>query len=550
MEHPVISFQETHHEINGKPLYEKRFSKVLSFHNGIAPVYAEIDNKKVAYFIDYSGNNIFDRYFTQAFGFYEGLATVCDEQGFFHIKLDGTDVYSHRYAWCGNFVENKCPVCDFEGNYFHISINGDRLYKENFSYVGDFKYGIAVAILKNGKSIHIFENGTRVHHMEYDALYPYHKGYAVAKDSKGFFHIDKAGKELYKERYAELEPFYNNKAFATDFYGNKLVIDYDSLKTEQHSEYFLLDDELVKKNMYNTFAKDAFSFFDMRVLYAVLELGILDDIHKNKSYELLDINLDKTVKNLIISWLIHNDYIHNNMLTQKGETVLDIKDIICYWQSLPYNASCYLVESITNNREYFSKIYGAKFFDFIKNEKKYSNYFSFISSFYASDYSDINIQLSNETVCDIGCGSGTLLDALKVKYPNITPIYADLIDNRINKNSEFYIVDFFNPLPSNLNADIYIMSRIIHDYNDADALIILKNIADKMKKEDKLFLLETVLDASSKGITVSFHILNLLGGRERTINEMEYLLGKAGLYIINKSSCSRVISLLEVRKND
>ncbi len=550
MEHPVISFQETHHEINGKPLYEKRFSKVLSYHNGIAPVYTEIDKKKVAYFIDYSGDNIFDRYFIQAFGFYDGLAAVCDESGFFHINLDGKDLYKNRYAWCGNFVENKCSVCDFEGNYFHISINGERLYNENFIYVGDFKYGIAVAVLKNGKSVHIFENGIRVHNMEYDALYPYHKGYAVAKDSKGFFHIDKAGKELYKERYAELEPFYNNKALATDFYGNKLIIDYDSLGMAQSSEHFLFDDELVKQKIYNTFARDAFSFFDMRILYAVLELGILQNIKINKSCEIIDINLDKTIKDLLISWLEHYGYIKNNMLTIKGEAVLDIKDVICYWQSLPYNTSCYLIESIKNNCEFFSNIYGAKFFNFIKNNQKYSNYFSFISSFYSSDYSNLNIQLSNEIVCDLGCGSGALLDALKVKFPKITPVYADLIDNRINKNSEFYNIDFFKPLPSNLNADVYIMSRIMHDYNDKDALIIFKHIADKMKKDNKLYLFETVLDNSSKGITVSFHILNMLGGRERTISEIESLLNKAGLSIINKDLCSGTISLLEVKKND
>lgn len=550
MKQPVISFQETYHEINGKPLYEKRFSKVLSFHDGIAPVYTEVDNKKVAYFIDYSGNNIFNRYFTHAFGFYEGFATVCDEHGFFHIKLDGTDLYSHRFAWCGNFVENKCTVCDFKGNYFHISINGNRLYEEDFIYVGDFKYGIAVAVLKNGKSVHIFENGTRVHNMEYDALYPYHKGCAVAKDFKGFFHIDKEGKELYKERYAELEPFYNNKALATDFYGNRLVIDYDNLKIAQNSEHLLYDNELIKKKIYNAIAKDAFSFFDMRVLYAVLELGILDNIHKNKSYELLDINLDKTVKNLIILWLEHYGYIKNNMLTLKGKSVLDMKDTICYWQSLPYNTACYLTESIKNNCEYFSNIYGTKFFNYIKNEKKYSDYFSCISSFYASDYSDINIQLSNEIVCDIGCGSGALLDSLKIKHPNITPIYTDLIDNRKNKNSKFYFIDFFNPLPPDINADVYIMSRIIHDYNDEDALIILKNIACKMKKDNKLFLFETILDDTSKGITVSFHILNLLGGRERTIYEIECLLDKAGLYITNKTLYSGIISLIEIRKND
>ena len=52
----------------------------------------------------------------------------------------------------------------------------------------------------------------------------YHKGFATAKDEKGWFHIDKSGNPVYAERYLIVEPFYNGFALVTDFLGNKMII--------------------------------------------------------------------------------------------------------------------------------------------------------------------------------------------------------------------------------------------------------------------------------------------------------------------------------------
>ena len=52
----------------------------------------------------------------------------------------------------------------------------------------------------------------------------FHKNFAVAKDTDGWFHIDTDGNELYKERYLMIEPFYNGFALVTKFDGNKQII--------------------------------------------------------------------------------------------------------------------------------------------------------------------------------------------------------------------------------------------------------------------------------------------------------------------------------------
>ncbi|MBK6330994.1 MAG: WG repeat-containing protein [Bacteroidetes bacterium] len=52
----------------------------------------------------------------------------------------------------------------------------------------------------------------------------FHKNFATAKDKEGWHHIDKEGKEIYKVRYASIEPFYNGFALVTQFDNQKVII--------------------------------------------------------------------------------------------------------------------------------------------------------------------------------------------------------------------------------------------------------------------------------------------------------------------------------------
>ena len=52
----------------------------------------------------------------------------------------------------------------------------------------------------------------------------FHKNFATARDSKGWFHINKKGEALYNERYLLIEPFYNGYALITTFEYIKKII--------------------------------------------------------------------------------------------------------------------------------------------------------------------------------------------------------------------------------------------------------------------------------------------------------------------------------------
>jgi len=223
-----ISLDETHNLIDEKPLYNKRFQRVMSFHYPLG--YAPVEKDEQAYFIDIQGKHVFERKFQKAFGFYGGIATVADECGWFHIDVQGQDIYQKRYAWAGNYQEGACVVRD--DGYFHIDQKGNPLYSPKYLYVGDYKYGIAVVINDSGLSTHIDKQGELIHWMYFEELDVYHKGFAIAKDTQGYFHIDKQGKETYHARYAKLEPFYNGQAVAVTHEGIRIIISEIGLVTQ------------------------------------------------------------------------------------------------------------------------------------------------------------------------------------------------------------------------------------------------------------------------------------------------------------------------------
>ena len=213
-----------HVDRNGQKVYEHTFDEVLSFH---APGFAPVTKNGVSWYIDATGNSVFSRRFRKAFGFYEGLASVLDDTGAFHIDEHGHDAYAARFCWCGNFQEKRCAVRNEDAMYYHIKSNGASAYPERYRYVGDFKYGVAVVQRTDGLSTHIFLDGQFVHGIWFQDAAPYHKGVAAVCDEKGWFHVDERGRSLYDRRFLSIEPFYNGQAHAVELDGRRIVIGND-----------------------------------------------------------------------------------------------------------------------------------------------------------------------------------------------------------------------------------------------------------------------------------------------------------------------------------
>jgi len=211
-----VAVDGTHHVIGAAPIYARRFRTVLSFH---PPGLAAVFDNDGAFHIDMTGAPVYAGKFDEVAGFYEGLAAVRTGETWQHILPDGSAAYERGNLWCGNFQSGRAVVRSAEG-YFHILPNGEPLYSEPHRYVGDYRDRRAVARMQDGLCAHIDEDGKMAHGSRFLDLDVYHKGYARARDSRGWLHIDVAGEPVYDCRFAMVEPFYNGIALVHTLSGD------------------------------------------------------------------------------------------------------------------------------------------------------------------------------------------------------------------------------------------------------------------------------------------------------------------------------------------
>jgi hypothetical protein len=217
-----IASDGTHHLLDGKPLYVTRFDEVLKYHEpGLAPA----KNDTGAFHIGVEGRPAYDKRFRRTFGFYENLAAADSGQGWTHVHPDGTPLTTTRYAWCGNFQGGKCTVRGEDGLYHHIDGDGQPLYDERYLYAGDYRDGIAVARrASDAMCIHVDDKGEELNDRSFLDLDIFHKGYARARDDRGWFHVRANGRQAYEIRFAVVEPFYNGVALCETLGGERVLL--------------------------------------------------------------------------------------------------------------------------------------------------------------------------------------------------------------------------------------------------------------------------------------------------------------------------------------
>jgi len=89
--------------------------------------------------------------------------------------------------------------------------------------------------------------------------------------------------------------------------------------------------------------------------------------------------------------------------------------------------------------------------------------------------------------------------------------------------------DFFRSVPR--DGDAYILSRVIHDWEDEKAVAILKVVRDALPAKGRLLLFETMIRSDKRLSYPLLSDLNMVirtGGCERTLAEYRALYKAAG----------------------
>ncbi|GEO05154.1 methyltransferase [Adhaeribacter aerolatus] len=157
-----------------------------------------------------------------------------------------------------------------------------------------------------------------------------------------------------------------------------------------------------------------------------------------------------------------------------------------------------------------------------------------------------------KTIADIGGGRGHLLKAVLAATPTAKGLLFDLphvvaeAAGLASERLSLQAGDFFkDPLPV---ADAYLVMEIIHDWADEEALMILQAIRQAAPAHAKLLLVEQLIpDAPGPHWSkmLDIHMLTLLGGRQRNLQEYQNLLAQAGFQLEREIQTFAGVSILE-----
>jgi hypothetical protein len=141
------------------------------------------------------------------------------------------------------------------------------------------------------------------------------------------------------------------------------------------------------------------------------------------------------------------------------------------------------------------------------------------------------------TIVDVGGGHGTLLSAILRIHPEVQGQLIDLAVPASQAAQQFAAAglhrrahavtgSFFDPLPS--GADAYLLSDILHDWDDEHAHLILDRCAQAAGPTGRVLVIESVRGLGAD-TAIDLAMLVFFGGHERSVDELTILAGAHGL---------------------
>jgi hypothetical protein len=143
-------------------------------------------------------------------------------------------------------------------------------------------------------------------------------------------------------------------------------------------------------------------------------------------------------------------------------------------------------------------------------------------------------------IVDVGGGQGLMLAAILRAHPHMRGTLFDqpnvvtrarvvLVERGLIDRCNIVGGSFFEKVPE--GADAYLMRVVIHDWEDDEAIAILRVCRRAMPETAKLLLIERLVAPPNEVPAAKFSDLNMLvlpGGRERTREEFSDLFAKSG----------------------
>jgi len=166
-----------------------------------------------------------------------------------------------------------------------------------------------------------------------------------------------------------------------------------------------------------------------------------------------------------------------------------------------------------------------------------------------------------ETAVDVGGGQGGLLIEMLRANPTLRGILFDTASVAqavaaagLAERCEVVAGNFFNSVPS--GGDVYLLSHVIHNWDDEDSIRILKNCRAAMDNDATLLIIEMIMPdecgpslANYPLVMTDLQMFVMTGGRERTEAEFRALLEAAGFELKRIIRTQALESIIECARS-
>jgi len=304
------------------------------------------------------------------------------------------------------------------------------------------------------------------------------------------------------------------------------------------------------------------SFWVLRAIYIAAKLGVAD-LLKDESKEIGELanatgshgpSLYRVLRALASVGIFAEEEQGRFALTPLGATLrTDVPGSLRAWVNVQlgeehYRAWGESMHSVQTGETTFDHVFGtgvwqyralnpdhAKLFDEAMANLTGINNTAVLSSYPLSRF---------EKIVDVGGGDGGLLIEILEANPSVRGVLFDLphvaekakkriTDAGLEGRCQVVAGDAFASVPD--GADAYILSRVIHDWDDARSIAILRNCNRAIVETGRLLLVEGVVRSGNEPDISKFFDLNMMvlnGGRERTAAEYQALLEAAGFTLV------------------
>jgi len=220
-----------------------------------------------------------------------------------------------------------------------------------------------------------------------------------------------------------------------------------------------------------------------------------------------------------------------------------------------------ILYSLETGNTGFDKAYGMPLFEYLRQHPAEASHFSEAMVGFHGDEPPAVARAYDfsrfKNVVDVGGATGNLLAAIMSSHagprgvlfdrPHVVLDAPALLKARgVEDRVTIEAGDFFETVPT--GADAYVLSHVIHDWNEDRCLTILGHCRKAIKPDGRLLIVEMVLpagDTPHPGKVLDMVMLVFPGGQERTEAEYASLLGKAGFRLSRVVPTESAVSVVE-----